>query len=76
MTKAIKMGKKAELVERINEIRNLIMRMDQVFANIYQKKFSYLEIGQLIGETSKINLKRSLKKKLLKRINANPNLLA
>lgn len=63
-------------MERINDIRDLLIKTNQTFANIYNKKFSYLEIGQLIGQASKNNLKRSLKKKLLKRINANPNLLA
>lgn len=70
------MGKKAQLIDRTNTIRDLILKVQQIFANIYQKKFSYIEIGQLIGEASKLNLKRSLRKKLLKRINANPTLLS
>lgn len=76
MLRLEKMGKKARIIEEIDFLRQTIIQAEQVFTTIYQKKFAYIKIGALIGMASQRILKNSLKKKLLKRMNANPNLLA
>ena len=76
MTKLFKMGEKGSLIREINELRNLILDVEQLFADIYQQKCADLKIGYLIGSVSRKTIKNSLRKKLLKRINANPNMVA
>jgi hypothetical protein len=66
---------KSPLFDQYNELKVKIDTIQEVLLGVFKKQIGGSEIGKLSQLVNLGNIKRALKNKLIRRINANPYLL-
>lgn len=72
---ASKQANKPNLFEHYNQLKAHIDTIQEVLLGVFKKRISGSEIGRLSQLISLSSIKRALKVRLIRRINANPYLL-
>jgi hypothetical protein len=66
------MGDRRNLIEEALELKRLLLLVEEHLASIYKVEMTQEHFCRLMGEAYKRQLKNSFKKKLLRRMNADP----
>lgn len=71
----LKMNSRRKLIEEALELKRLLLVVEEHFVRIYKIEVTQEHFCRIMGELYTHRLKNSLKKKLLRRMNANPRLI-